>query len=159
MGSKTKIMVFRMRELIYTGIFAAFLLILIVLLIIMFKPKKSATVRQSETQSQTPATASTMKFTAGVYTTPITLNDNAIDVEVMVDTDHIKSIRLVNLSDTVTTMYPLIQPALEEIAVQIYEKQSTDDITFSEESKYTSQILLNAIEEAIALAEGDITSN
>lgn len=153
MGSKTKIMVFRMREVIYTGIFAAFLLVLVILLFLMFKPKTAASVQQSETQSQTPLETSTMKFTAGVYTTPITLNDNAIDVEVTVDSDYIKSIRLVNLSESVTTMYPLIQPALEEIAVQIYEKQSTDNITYSEESKYTSQILLGAVEEALAIAE------
>jgi len=158
MGSKTKIMVFRMRELIYTGIFAAFLLILIVLLILMFRPKKTSTAR-SDTQYQTTAAASARKYTAGVYATPITLNDSAFDVEVTVDNDHINSIRLVNLSESVTTMYPLIQPALEEIAVQIYEKQSTEDITYSEESKYTSQILLNAVNDALATAEGNISSN
>ena len=158
MGSKTKIMVFRMRELIYTGIFAAFLLILIVLLILMFRPKKTSTAR-SDTQYQTTTAASAGKYTAGVYAAPITLNDSVFDVEVTVDTNHINSIRLVNLSESVTTMYPLIQPALEEIAVQIYEKQSTEDITYSEESKYTSQILLNAVNDALATAEGNISSN
>ena len=152
MASKTKIMVFRMRELIYTGIFIALGIVLIILLIFMFKSAPAA-VQGNLTKTET-AKSTTAKYTAGVYTTPITLNDNAIDVEVTVDADHINSIRLVNLSETVTTMYPLVQPALEEIAAQIYETQSVDDITYSEDSKYTSQILLAAVREALTLAEG-----
>ena len=154
MASKTKIMVFRMRELIYTGIFIALGIVLIILLIFMFKPAPAA-VQGNLTKTET-AKSTTAKYTAGVYTTPITLNDNAIDVEVTVDADHINSIRLVNLSETVTTMYPLVQPALEEIAAQIYETQSVDDITYSEDSKYTSQILLAAVREALTLAEGTL---
>ena len=49
----------------------------------------------------------------GVYTSPITLNDNTFDVEVTVDEDHINSISLKNLSETTTAMYPLMEPALE----------------------------------------------
>lgn len=153
MGSKTKIMVFRMRELIYTGIFVALGIVLIILMILMFKPKGSAEPEISDD------TTSTMKYTAGIYTTPITLGENAIDVEVTVDADHINSIRLINLSESVTTMYPLVEPALDELAEQICEKQSTENIAYSEESKYTSQILLKAIDEALQLAEGDITSD
>ena len=155
MGSKTKIMVLRMRELIYTGIFIALGIVLIILLIFMFKPKKTAAPDTAPSTNQT--STSDAKYIPGVYTTPITLNNSALDVEVTVDADHINSIRLVNLSETVTTMYPLVQPALEEIADQIYEAQSTENITYSEDSKYTSQILLNAVEDALALAANDTT--
>lgn len=130
-----------MREVIYTGIFAVLGIILIVLMIIMFKPKKEAE------SAQTAADAA--KYTAGVYTSGITIGDSAIDVEVVVDTSHINSIRLVNLSESVTTMYPLVQPALEDLASQIYESQTTDGITFSADSKYTSQILLDAIKDSL----------
>ena len=115
-------------QLIFTGIFAVLGIILIVLMIIMFKPKKEAE------SAQTAADAA--KYTAGVYTSGITIGDSAIDVEVVVDTSHINSIRLVNLSESVTTMYPLVQPALEDLASQIYESQTTDGITFSADSKY-----------------------
>ena len=110
-------------------------------MIIMFKPKKEAE------SAQTAADAA--KYTAGVYTSGITIGDSAIDVEVVVDTSHINSIRLVNLSESVTTMYPLVQPALEDLASQIYESQTTDGITFSADSKYTSQILLDAIKDSL----------
>ena len=75
------------------------------------------------------------------------------------DADKIQSIRLVNLSESVTTMYPLVEPALDELAEQVCEKQSTEHISYSEDSKYTSQLLLKAIDEALAMAEGDITSD
>ena len=100
-----------------------------------------------EESAQTAADAA--KYTAGVYTSGITIGDSAIDVEVVVDTSHINSIRLVNLSESVTTMYPLVQPALEDLASQIYESQTTDGITFSADSKYTSQILLDAIKDSL----------
>lgn len=38
MGSKTKIVVLHMKEIIYTAVFAALAILLIVLLVVMFKP-------------------------------------------------------------------------------------------------------------------------
>ena len=84
-----------------------------------------------------------------VYASPITLNDNTFDVEVTVDENHINSISLVNLSETTTAMYPLMQPALDALSDQICETQSTEHITYTEENKYTSMMLLDAIEKAL----------
>jgi len=144
MSSKTKIVVLRMKEVIYTGIFAVLGILLILLLIFMFVPKNK--------ENNTPTTAPTMKYIAGVYTTPIVLNDNTLDVEVVVDENNINSIRLVNLSEAMTTMYPLMQPSIESLSEQIYEKQSTDNITYTESNKYTSTLLLNAVESALEKA-------
>ena len=49
-------------------------------------------------------------------------------------------------------MFPLIQPAIEEIADQIYKTQSLEDVTLSEETPYTSQVILDAISEAVKKA-------
>ena len=38
MGSRTKIVVLHMKEIIYTAIFAALAIVLIILLVIMFRP-------------------------------------------------------------------------------------------------------------------------
>ena len=94
-----------------------------------------------------------MKYQAGVYTSSILFNDNILDVEVAVDDNEIKSISLVNLDESVATMYPLVEPALEELAEQIYEKQSLEDITYNSENQYTSMVLMNAIEDAVEKAE------
>ena len=52
-------------------------------------------------------------------------------------------------------MYPLVQPAIEDIAEQIYKSQSLEQIEFSSDNPYTSQSILNAIDTALkkAIAE------
>ena len=141
MSSKTKIVVLHTREVIYTGIFVVLAVVLAVLLFLMFGKNKNAD----------PASADAI-YHAGVYTSPITLNDNTFDVEVTVDENHINSISLVNLSETTTAMYPLVEPALDALSDQIYTSQSTENITYSEENKYTSMLLLEAIDNALEKA-------
>ena len=82
----------------------------------------------------------------------MTLNNTNLEVEVTVDESRINSIRFSNLDETVTTMFPLVQPALEEIADQIYDSQSLDHIALSDETPYTSQVILNAVTEAVEKA-------
>lgn len=165
MSSKTKIMVVKRREIIYTVIFLALIILLIVLMITMFRskpsdkqntaPKTAQTSTQTSTQiaTQSATQSDTAQYIAGIYTTPITLGDSAVDVEVIVDENHINSIRLVNLSEAATAMYPLVSPALNGIAGQICERQSLENITCPEDNKYTSQLLLNAISQALENAK------
>ena len=65
----------------------------------------------------------------GVYTSAMSLNNTALEVEVTVDESHINSIRFSNLDETVAAMYPLIQPEIENIAQQVYEQQSLENVT------------------------------
>lgn len=141
MGSRTKIVVLHMKEIIYTAIFAALGIILIVLLVIMFRPDRDD--GKADTGRQ---------YTPGIYTSALTLNNTNLEVEVSVDETHINSIRFSNLDETVTTMYPLIQLAIEDIAEQIYETQSLDEVTLSDDTPYTSQIILDAIRDAVEKA-------
>ena len=152
MSSKTKIVVLHLKELIYTGIFVVLGILFIILLVIMFLPGgKDKTGEDTETTpTQTETTEAS--YIPGVYTTSLELGDHTVDVEVIVDQDYISSIRLVNLEDAITTMYPLIQPSLEALADQIYEKQSLEGITYSDESRYTSMVLLEAIRSALEKA-------
>lgn len=139
MGSKTKIVVLHMKEIIYTAIFAVLAIVLILLLFFMFKPDG-----KKETGAET--------YNPGVYTSSVTLNNTDLEVEVSVDDDGISAIRFSNLDDTVTAMFPLIQPAMEDIADQVVEKQSLEGIEFDEDSPYTSQVIVNAIDEALEKA-------
>ena len=138
MSSKTKIVVLHMKEIIYTAVFATLAVILILLLLFMFLPKNKEMKVDEE------------KYMPGVYTSTVTLNNTALEVEVTVDESHINSIRFSNLDETVATMFP---PAIEDIAEQVYDKQSLNDIRYSEENPYTSQIIIDAIEEALKKAE------
>ena len=141
MGSRTKIVVLHMKEIIYTAIFAALGILLIILLVIMFRPDKD-----------TGSADTGKRYTPGIYTSSLTLNNTNLEVEVSVDESRINSIRFSNLDETVTTMFPLIQPAIEDIAEQVYDTQSLDDVSLSEDAPYTSQIILDAIKEAVEKA-------
>lgn len=157
MSSKTKIVVLHMKEIIYTGIFLALGVLLLIFLIILFMPGKEDTILAEPTtspvanDSATPdvSVTSDSVYIPGIYNTEVVLNDQTINVEVIVDHNRITSIELVNLSEAVTTMYPLLEPAFNSLKVQILENQTTDDITYIQESKYTSLVLLEAIRKSL----------
>ena len=157
MSAKTKIVVLHMKELIYTGIFAALGILFVILLVIMFLPDKEETSSPAEsTEPNTPANSGSV-YIPGIYTTELVLGSQTIDVEVIVDETNITSIRMVNLNDAVTTMYPLLEPAFESICSQVYELQSLDKVTYSTESKYTSLVLLEAIQNSLNKATASPT--
>jgi len=74
---------------------------------------------------------------------------------VVVDEDHINSVSLVNLDETVATMYPLLQDSMDTISQQIYEDQSTENISYTAENQYTTTILLDAVESALEKARAE----
>lgn len=153
MSAKTKIMVVKMREIIYTVLFLALAVLLVVLLVRMFTSGSSGqTNSASGPDTRAAAYTDDARYIAGVYTTPVTLGDSTVDVEVIVDENHINAIRLVNLSETTTAMYPLVSPSLDTIAQQICQNQSLENITCPESNKYTAQVLLNAISQALRQA-------
>lgn len=148
MSAKTKIVVLHMKELIYTAIFVALGILFVVLLVMMFLPdKENPSVPEEDDAAVT--TSSTALYIPGIYTTELVLGNQTIDVEVIVDKDSISSIRMVNLNDAVTTMYPLLEPAFDSICSQVYELQTLDGVTYSSDSKYTSLVLLEAIQNSL----------
>lgn len=140
MSGKTKIVVLHTKEIIYTAFFAILGIVLIILLVYMFRPKDSSGEEKSA-------------YVPGVYHSSMELGENTVDIEVVVDNNQIHSINMYHTSESVAAMYPLMEPALETLAVQIYEKQSLEDITYSEENRYTSMLLLNTIEQALEKAK------
>ena len=161
MSSKTKIIVLHMKEIIYTGIFALLGIILIIFLFLLFVPgDDSDTLPDNEpipTEETSPSpdtsVSSSSLYIPGLYNTELMLNDQMINVEVIVDQTQITSVKLVNLSEAVATMYPLLQPTFDSLAEQIYETQSLDNITYASENKYTSLVLLEAIRKSLEKAQ------
>ncbi|WP_461809794.1 FMN-binding protein [Faecalimonas sp.] len=140
MSSKTKIVVLHMKEIIYTAIFVILGVLFILLLVFMFFPKNKKSLD------------TTKEYTPGIYTSTVSLNNTDLEIEVTVEQSKIASIRCVNLSESVTTMYPLLQPVIENIAEQVCEKQSTKNITYPKDNPYTSQMIVSAIENALKKA-------
>ena len=136
MGKSPKFMVFHLKELIYTVVFVLLGIVLVISLIFMFCNRNSDEKKEKSSSGQ---------YEAGVYTSCVTLNGNPMEVTVTLDSNHINSITVDNISDAITTMYPLVEPAFEDISKQIVDTQSVDNIKFSEESQYTYSLLYNAI--------------
>ena len=141
MSAKTKIIVVKAKELIYTALFICLAIVLILLLIFMFAPE--------EKNVRTSAGV----YTPGVYTSTITLGDTALDVAVSVDENNITSVSLNNLSESVTAMYPLLEPSLDSINEQLDSNSSVDELTLDSESRYTGLILQQAIKNALQKAK------
>lgn len=140
--AKTKIVVIQMKELIYTAIFAGLGILLIVLLIIMFFPFNKEDKKANQTTDNG-------MYQPGIYNSQIELGDTTLNLEVVVDSDQIKSVSLVNLEESVTTMYPLVKPSLETIEKELIAGKNLDDIPLSEKSKYTESLLLEGIRTAL----------
>lgn len=139
--SKTKIVVIHLKEIIYTAIFAGLGILLIILLITMFLNKKEDTTTMTGKQ-----------YIPGVWTSTLVLNDTSLNLEIVLDENHINSVRIVNIDEVTTTMFPLVEPSLADIEEQLKEGVDIDSITISKESKYTQTLLLDAIKFTLAKA-------
>ncbi len=145
MSGKTKIVVLKMKELVCTGIFLVLGILAIILLVIMFRDKEN-------TPSDAPTDTSAL-YVPGTYTTAMTLNGSNVELSVTVDETAILSIDLQNMDETISVMYPLMEPALETLSDQIIEHQSIDNIEYSSDNLYTSTVLLNAITSSLNQAK------
>ena len=141
MGS-TKILVFRLKEIIYTVLFIALGVLLILLLVFMFSNKKDKV---------TP----TIEYIPGVYTSSVMLDNQPINVEVIVDRNHINSVKLVHLNATTESLYPLLQEAMSNLESQLTADTSMDNLELKAEYKYTSTLLIDAINDALAKATNE----
>ena len=140
MSGKTKIVVLRTKEIIYTILFIIVGILLVSLLIFGFSQKSNNTKTKNA-------------YVPGAYHACLELGENTLDLEVIVNSNEIHSITMTHTAEAITTMYPLMEPALEQLSAQIYEKQSLEDITYSDENRYTSMLLLNTIEQALEKAK------
>ena len=114
-----------MKEVVYTILFLILAILFGVLLFLCLATKDQA---QSGKAS---------KYTPGIYRSSISLNGNTFDMEVSLDADRIASIDVVKLSESTKAAFPLMKPALESLAAQIYQSQSLENITYPDDQKYT----------------------
>jgi len=141
--AKTKIVVIQLKEIIYTVIFAALGILLILLLIFMFWPDKK----------DEAATTSSNLYLPGKWTSSIPLNDTVINLEVVLDENHINAVHIINIDEAITTMFPLVEPSLELIAKQLYDDVPIDQLKLAKDSKYTQTLLIEAIKLALEKAK------
>lgn len=185
MSANTKIVVLRRKELLYTGIFAALGVLFLILLLMLLMPDKDADA--SGTPDSPDSTAETAmpdnvadlgrssQFSAaedastgavadadntyipGIYTTELILGSETANVEVIVNNHAITSVSLADPSETLTTMYPLLEPTMESLNDQLCEMQDPSQVTYSAETRYTSLVLLEAVKASLEKAKPKAT--
>ena len=94
-----------------------------------------------------------VNYTPGTYTSSIALGDSSFDVCVTVSKNEIESVHFQQLDESITTMYPLIETAMDSINQEIENTGSIDNISFETDYQYTGTLLQQAIESALAQAK------
>lgn len=151
--SKTKIVVFKLKELLLTATLVVFGILILLLVIAMISMKTESTPGIGGTASTSGSTETSAMYYPGVYTSTMELNDTTIHLELVCDSNHINSVRLLNLDEAVETMYPLLSPALEDLELQLSKNVPVEELEFTEGSTYTQTLLVEAIEKTLAKAE------
>ena len=186
MSANTKIVVLRRKELLYTGIFAALGVLFVILLLMLLLPGKAAdtsgapdspdstaetVMPDNVADVSTGAVADTdavldnasgpvgtdNTYIPGIYTTELILGSETVNVEVIVNDHAITSLSLADPDETLTTMYPLLEPTMDSLSEQICETQDLSQVTYSAETRYTSLVLLEAVKASLEKAKPSAT--
>ena len=155
MSGSTRIVVIPLKKLIVMVCVIAALIILAAIFIFggsSSDAAKSTGVNISTSTDTVKKNTSCPTYSPGVYTSSILLNGTPIDIQVTVDSDNINNIEMVNLSESVQTMYPMLNSSFDEIKTAVINNGSTDNITYNAGSKYSATMLLSAIDSALAKA-------
>lgn len=180
MSSQTRIVILKMRTVIYTGIFIFLILVLGVLLFLMFGHKTENTENSAAPASLTTdgssavSSASSTSGTSGIssssgasgaslyypgcYHSVMKLGDYSVNVSVTVSADRIESIQLQDVSQEVLNAYTVLEPAAEDLTEKILTTQSTAYLTYDETMQYTQTALTATINTALkkaAVSESD----
>ena len=187
MSANTKIVVLRRKELLYTGIFAALGVLFIILLLMLLLPGKDTDASYGTPDSPDGTAAAEMPdnvadvstgavadtdavldnasgpvgtdntYIPGIYTTELILGSETVNVEVIVNDHAITSLSLADPDETLTTMYPLLEPTMDSLSEQICETQDLSQVTYSAETRYTSLVLLEAVKASLEKAKPSAT--
>lgn len=139
----TKIIILRMREVIYTAIFVGLGILLLIILFFMFWPK------QGDAEPTANVSSGEAEYQAGVYTKELKMGSATVNLQVTLDENTVKSVEIVPLDESVTTMYPLMEPAVATISEQLQAGTDIKELSLSDGSEYTQQVVVSAVEEIL----------
>ena len=166
MSSKTKILVLKSRNLIWTAVIVVILVLLAILLVsALHLDKDQSRSLPKKNQAESAAASAVVSngslpdanslsgpYIPGSYAASVSLGGDTVDIIVCVDKNHINSIRAHNLAQSVATLYPLVPSVLQSLESQILSSQSLQGVTYSDASQYTASLLLEAITRALGKA-------
>ena len=135
MARSPKIFVWRIKELAYTLIFVLLAILLIFFAVRMF----------SSDDAQT-------SYIPGVYTTGAQIGGHPVLLSLCVDASMIRDVSLQSADESITVSYPLVEPVLSELRLQLLANQSPAGIRLPQTGMYTARALLDLIEKTLEKA-------
>ncbi|WP_105615085.1 hypothetical protein [Vallitalea okinawensis] len=138
--STPKIIILKMKDIIYTALFALLGIILIIVLIYMFMPGNS----DSEP---------TIHYTPGIYTSSVILNDQVVGVNVTIYDNEIQSISFKDLDPDLSMMYPLLEETMTNINEHMEKKGDIKEVKPNDGAVETTAYIMNAVNSALTKAE------
>lgn len=142
-----KFVVIKLRELIKTAVFAVLGVIIIVGFICFF-----LSIGNSKTDSVFNEVTNIQMYKDGAYYTKVDLGDENAMLKVEVYNGKISDIRLDTFSDSAMVFYPLLEPAVEEVAKEVIKNQSFN-ISVSNQNAYSAQAILQGVVVALEQAK------
>jgi uncharacterized protein with FMN-binding domain len=164
MSSSTKIWVIPKGMILGVGVAIAALVILLAIILLSgskeetpsYKPTSSGVVASENISADSSSqivsaeiSADAALYTPGVYTSSIWLDNSPVSVKVTVDENNINGIDLSYTDEAITTMYPMLGSCFNELAAEVCSKNSTKNITYSTENRYTAAVILKGIEASL----------
>ena len=105
--------------------------------------------KSESTQSTINNESSTYKndaiYRAGIYESQFVIGEKTINLEVALDEEQVKSVKVKNLDESVETMYPLMKSAVKDVSKQLSAGVSIDEVVLSKNSMYTEKLILDAV--------------
>lgn len=94
---------------------------------------------------QSENTSEVFSYTPGIYSSDIILGGYYVNLSLTIDNDRIKSVELKNLTEAVSTMYPLIEPAMSDIEKELLSSGSIKKLSYSGDNQYTYSVLADTV--------------
>ena len=135
----TKFVVVKMWELLKTAVFAVLGVIILVGLITFF-------LRMG-------AGEETGQYRDGTYEAAVQLGTEQAVVSVEINDGKIAQVTMQEMAESVAVMYPMVESTMDEIAAQVIQNQSAQQVDVSSQQTYSAQVLLDAVAQCLAQAE------
>ena len=137
----TRIVVWKMKDLIKIGIIAVVGLAAIIALVIALTPSGGGSA----------GTSGRAVFVPGTYSAQIILHNEPVSINVTVTEREITAVEMGEMMPSQQVMYPLFVPTMEALSREIIRRQTTN-VTIDSGAVVTSSILLNAVNVALEQA-------
>lgn len=151
-----KFVVIKLTELIKTIVFAVLGVIVIIGFIWFFlslgDKNDNGIGIGSSSNGSSYVMGNIQNYNDGAYYTKVDLGEENAMVKVEVSEGMISGISLENFSDSAMVFYPLLEPAVEEVAREVIKNQSFN-ISVSDKNAYSAQAILQGVVIALEQAK------